>query len=65
MMDPDPESSFVRMRNRGDWRSSEPSGLGPENRVVAVAAPVGGLAAYPGTGAVDGEYVKNVRRAGS
>ena len=26
------------LRNRGDWRSTEPSGLGPEYRVVAQAA---------------------------
>eukprot|EP01043_Picozoa_sp_COSAG02_P042281 COSAG02_NODE_3582_length_6531_cov_4.696206_8_plen_98_part_00 len=26
------------LRNRGDWRSIEPSGLGPEYRVVALLA---------------------------
>ena len=35
---PSPSSLFLR--NRGDWRSNEPSGLGPEYRVVAQAATV-------------------------
>ena len=31
-------ASSLFLRNRGDWRSTEPSGFGPEYRVVAQAA---------------------------
>eukprot|EP01043_Picozoa_sp_COSAG02_P042450 COSAG02_NODE_3610_length_6484_cov_2.117269_8_plen_79_part_01 len=36
----DAGSFSLFLRNRGDWRSNEPSGLGPGYRVVAQAATV-------------------------